>query len=119
LRLSLDSYFATCSAGDLKGYKSHFHENARILFIEKGKSIKDLDLTSFIGEQALLQARISLPMYKKMTAFTIDADKQGVSATVQWELQKGSITEIDTHRFILFRDPKGHRNIICSFSTII
>src|SRR5574341_1194011 len=45
IRVFLESYFSTWSAGDLKAYRSHFYEDAHIFYISsRPYTINSLDL---------------------------------------------------------------------------
>lgn len=113
IRAFLESYFSTWSARDLKGYRSHFHEDARIFYISsKPYTIDSLDLNSFIAQQRFAQMSSSEPMYEKMTNFTANADPKAASVSVQWELHKGSVVTTGTDRFILYREPAGNWKIM-------
>lgn len=112
IRAFLESYFSTWSASDLKGYRSHFHEDARIYQINNRGIISSLDLNSFIAQQSIALARSPGSMYEKMTSFTADKDSRAASVTVQWELHKGSAVKTGIDRFILCREQKGNWKIL-------
>jgi len=113
IRAFLESYFSTWSARDLKAYRSHFHEDARIFYISsKPYTIDSLDLNSFMTQQSFAHVSSSEPMYEKMTNFTANADPKAASVSVQWELHKGSVVITGTDRFILYREPTGNWKIM-------
>jgi hypothetical protein len=113
IRAFLESYFSTWSARDLKAYRSHFHEDARIFYISsKPYTINSSDLNSFIAQQRFAHVSSSEPMYEKMTNFTANADPKAASVWVQWELHKGGVVTTGTDRFILYREPTGKWKIM-------
>ena len=113
IRVFLESYFSTWSARDLKAYRSHFHENARIFYIGgRPYTINSLDLNSFMAQQNMAHMSSSTPMHEKMTNFTANADGKAASVSVQWELHKGDSVTTGVDRFILCREPTGSWKIM-------
>ncbi len=112
LRPFLESYFASWSAKDLKAYAAHFHERARVFYLNSGRQIVlDLNLEDFLAEQANAQNNVK-DMKETMTGFTGDADAKAASLAVNWKLYSGATVKSGIDRFTLCRDGTGQWKII-------
>ena len=108
----LASYFATWSAGDMRGYKGHFHKDAVITFVEDGEVKSSLRRDRFVMLQAAARSRDGTPAVERMTSFTADEDGRAATVVAQWELTKGVETSRGVDRFTLIRDERGRWRIV-------
>ena len=109
----LRSYFATWSAGDMEGYKEHFHPKAVITFVKDGKVVSSLRRDVFVARQAAVLASKEVKPVERMTSFTADEDDQAATVVARWELTRGGAGEVErgVDRFTLIRDARGRWRI--------
>jgi hypothetical protein len=112
LKPFLESYFATWSSGDMKGYKSHFHEFAIVTLVERGKVIVSVSRDKFVDLQKEIISKTTVRHVERMTSFTADEDAVAASVTAEWllEAEREKFTGVD--RFTLIRAPDGTWKII-------
>ena len=112
LKPFLESYFAAWSRGDIEAYKSLFHKNARITYVEDGTARAALSRDAFVRQQAAAIARAKVPMSERMTSFSATEDDVAATVSAQWELKKGDETVTGVDLFTLIRDTDGKWKII-------
>ena len=105
LKPFLESYFSTWSAGDMIGYKSHFHRNAVVTLVDGGEVVLSLPRDEFVARQA--EAVVRARMVERMTSFTADEDGRAASVTAKWLLEKEGAKTTGIDRFTLIRDAEG------------
>jgi hypothetical protein len=106
----LNNYFATWSAGNLEGYKAHFHENACIATVADGHIMLAMGRDEFAQYQEhAIQGR---NLTERMTSFTADEDDVAATVTAVWALDDGARTTTGIDRFTLIRDRMGHWKIV-------
>jgi len=110
LRPFLESYFATWSSGDMKGYKSHFDDWATVTFIDKGKVVLAMPRDMFVDLQA--QLKTTGTKVERMTSFTADEDDAAATVTAKWLLENGREKVTGVDRFTLIRSSDGSWKII-------
>lgn len=103
----LESYFATWSAGDMEGYRDHFHEQATILYVAGGAVQSVMARDPFVDMQARIIAQAPEPMRETMTSYVVEVDEVSAAATVDWLLEAGARRETGVDRFVLVRDADG------------
>jgi ketosteroid isomerase-like protein len=112
LRPFLESYFSSWSKRDIEGYKSHFHENAVIVFIENRQVRRLQSLDAFIRDQGNFLSSVTESIREQMTSFTADEDPKAATVSVQWVLTKGVKREKGVDRFTIIRDLRGDWKIV-------
>ena len=110
LKPFLENYFATWSAGDMDGYRSHFHRSAVVTLVDEGEIVLSMPRDEFVSsqEEAIARAR----MVERMTSFTADEDDRAANVTAKWLLEKGATKKRGVDRFTLIRDTKGKWKIV-------
>lgn len=113
MHLFLKTYFSSWSNRDIKSFKSHFHESAIIFFIRNGRVQQSQSLNIFIQEQQAVLFQSSKSMVERMKSFAVDEDRNGATASVEWELliDGGKIDE-GVDRFTMIRDSQGNWKIV-------
>ncbi len=112
LRPFLESYFSSWSKRDIESYKSHFHEKAVIVFIEKRQVHRLQSLDAFIRDQGNFLSSVTESIREQMTSFTADEDQKAATVSVQWVLTKGVRKEKGVDRFTMIRDLRGDWKIV-------
>lgn len=108
----LTSYFGSWSAGDMDGYRDHFHPDAMIFFTEKGRVVARLPRDPFVEGQRDARASSDHPGVEKMTAFRADEDRDAATVVAEWELVEGDETTVGVDRFTLIRDEQWRWKIL-------
>lgn len=108
----LTSYFATWSAGDMDGYKNHFHPRAMIYLIKSGDVLSAMPRDPFVDGQESVRAGSKNPGVEKMTAFEAQEDRVAAVVTADWELIQGNERTVGVDRFTLMRDEQWRWKII-------
>jgi hypothetical protein len=108
----LTSYFGTWSAGDMDGYRDHFHADATIYLVEKGRVVMGLRRDPFVEGQREVRAGSDHPGVEKMTAFRADEDRDAATVAAEWELVEGDERTVGVDRFTLIRDERWRWKIL-------
>jgi len=108
----LTSYFATWSAGDMEGYRDHFHPRAVISLVKSGRIISSLPRDPFVAGQKASREHSEHPGIERMTSFHADEDRQAATVRAEWELVQGEERTIGVDRFTLIRDEQWQWKII-------
>lgn len=108
----LTSYFGSWSAGDMDGYRDHFHPDAMIYFVEKGRVVVGLPREPFVKGQRDARASSDNPGVEKMTAFRADEDRDAATVAAEWELVEGDESTVGVDRFTLIRDEQWRWKIL-------
>jgi hypothetical protein len=112
LKKFLDTYFSTWSAQDMKGYQSHFHANAQVIYVQEGRVTSALGREAFIEQQTLCHQSANVRMTEKMTSCDVLEDEKAASVSARWELKKGDKAVTGTDRYTVIRDPAGEWKIV-------
>jgi ketosteroid isomerase-like protein len=107
LRAFLESYFASWSRGDMQGYADHFLGDAVVMYVADGEVRSSMELAPFIEQQAAMQAEEESRAEERMTGLVADEDGHAATATVDWVLERGEMTQRGVDRFTLVRDAEG------------
>lgn len=107
----LDAYFAAWSAADFERYRSLFHPQARITFLQHGSVRGDWSLDAFIEVQRKVQVH---PLAtERSTSRTLLRDGQGATVVVGYALKRpGRPTQRGIDRFTLMRQSDGSWRIL-------
>lgn len=103
----LESYFSTWSRGDIEGYRSHFHEEATIVYLDAGAPQFVLKRDEFVDMQANIIAQSPTQMTESVVSSVINTDGVGAVATVNWVLDDGNQTVRGVDRFVLIQSEDG------------
>jgi hypothetical protein len=107
----LTSYFGSWSAGDMDGYRDHFHPDAIVYFAEKGRVV-GMPRDPFVEGQRDAREGSDHPGVEKMTAFRADEDRDAATVAAEWELVEGDETTVGVDRFTLVRDEQWRWKIL-------
>ena len=116
VRAFLESYFSTWSKQDMEGYGRHFHESARVTYVDnKGQSHTD-GLSDFLFGQKMGHQTSPEPMKEVPEQMSIQMHDHVVQAQVKWRLTKGATVVTGTDFFTLIRTGEGWRIINLVFN---
>jgi hypothetical protein len=106
----LASYFASWSAGDMAGYREHFHQRAVIAAVTEGILTLSMSRDEFVQYQE--RAVLGKTLTERMTSFTANEDEVAATVTAEWVLDDGERTTTGVDRFTLIRDRLGNWRIV-------
>ncbi|MCZ7583760.1 MAG: nuclear transport factor 2 family protein [Deltaproteobacteria bacterium] len=108
----LTSYFSSWSAGDMRAYRAHFHDDAVISFVKDGVVRAEKNVDDFVRGQASVQRRPGSRLTERMLEYKVLADEHAASVEAFWELDKKDHVERGIDRFTLVKTADGEWKIV-------
>jgi Putative lumazine-binding len=111
----ISTYFSSWSKPDMSVYKSCFHPQATVYFLDAaGKPHRSL-LDEFMAGQERVQLQGPKPMTERPTHTTLSLQGRLARAEVRWKLHKNGATETGTDFFTFIRTDTGWQIISLVF----
>jgi hypothetical protein len=108
-------YFSSWSKPDMSVYKSCFHPQATVYFLDAaGKAHRSL-LDEFVAGQERVQLQRPKPMTERPTHTTLSLHGRLARAEVRWELHRNGTTETGTDFFTFLKTDTGWKIISLIF----
>lgn len=108
----LTNYFRTWSEGDMAGYRTHFHSQARVIYVDDGKVDHVLDAEAFFRQQERFIKESNGLVEEHRIDSVVQEGPLGASAVVHWKLSEDGRVTTGIDRFTIIRTDEGAWKII-------
>lgn len=107
----ISTYFSSWSKPDMSSYKSCFHPQATVYFIDAAGNPHRSLLDEFVAGQERVQLRGPKPMTERPTHTTLSVHGRLARGEVRWELHKNGATDTGTDYFTFLKTGTGWKII--------
>jgi hypothetical protein len=111
----ISTYFSSWSQADMSVYKSCFHPQATVYFLDAAGKPHRSWLDEFVAGQERIQLQRPKPMTEKPTHTTLSVCGRLARGEVRWELHKNGATATGTDFFTFLKTDTGWKIISLIF----